>query len=563
MASRQHYNSSLHVMPRSKTASPQHAVGWIVLLLLLIALRLPSLVQPAGGDQGLYEYEGQRVLAGGVLYRDAWDQKPPGVGWLYAGLWRIWPHESIVPAADLGAAFCVAALLIVLGRRTFGGSVGYVAAAILLFFGNPAFQRLDGLIVHPEPGDPECETFIAVFITLGLVLLAAPRRKPRRLVGAGVALGIAILLKYNAALYLLPFALGTRLWRDDGAGSRRWWPDVARIVAGCAVVIGAAVAYFAAHGALHDLKLATIDYNLEYSRGSYQSITGAPMLLAGMFWRQVKIDWLWFLGAIGAALTALRGSWQVVGVPLIWLVAAILSVAANGGRGLPQYFVQAAPALAFVAAVGLAGVGAPNRAVRLALVVILLVGVWRVGDEPTTLLMPRALGLHGLLANLRFDLSYARGHMDRESYLGRFQQPDDKYLPLADEQLATRIKNTTSPTDSIYVFGFSSASVYVKSERRSASRFFWSRPVVIEFAKDQPGYGSAGLLQELKRDPPAVVALQKRDWGILAAEKPDAGPPEMDSIVFFMSTPSLRQWLEAGYHLEQDTAEFAVWRRQS
>ena len=64
----------------------------LFLLACLLALRIPSLVEPAGGDQGLYGYEGWRILHGDVLYRDVWDQKPPGVAFLYAGLQTVWPH---------------------------------------------------------------------------------------------------------------------------------------------------------------------------------------------------------------------------------------------------------------------------------------------------------------------------------------------------------------------------------------------------------------------------------------------------------------------------------------
>lgn len=50
----------------------------------LVALRLPSLAQPGGADQEAYAYVGQRLLAGEQPYRDAWDQKPPGIHFLYA-----------------------------------------------------------------------------------------------------------------------------------------------------------------------------------------------------------------------------------------------------------------------------------------------------------------------------------------------------------------------------------------------------------------------------------------------------------------------------------------------
>lgn len=535
--------------------SAWRAAAWLMLLAFLVMLRVPSIVQPAGGDQGLYLYEGQRVLHGAVMYRDAWDQKPPAIGFVYAALWRVWPHESIVPIADLGAAVIVAALLVLLGRRTFGGNVGFVAATIFLVFGNPAFQRLDGVRVRAQ-----CETFIAIFVTSALVLLAARRRTLARAIFAGVCLAVATLLKYNAALYLLPAAVAVYAWTEQDDARSRFWRDMAFVGGGWLVTLGLVLWYFAAHGALNDLKLATFDYNIHYSSQAYQGIFSIPGTLATMLWQHVRTDWLWFLGAIGAGLLLLRWQFRLIGVPLVWLLAAALSIAANG-RGLPQYFVQAAPALAFAGAAGLAGVGAPSRFVRLAVLVLLLAGVWRVGDEPTPLATPRLAGLSGMISNMRFDLLYMRGHMDRDSYLGRYQQPDDKYLPLAAEKLATLIRDTTSASESVYVFGFSSGAVYVKSDRRSSSRFFWSRPVVIEFARSVPGYGSAGLLADLRRDPPSILALQKHDWGILA-ERQEGTEPEPDSATFFMGTAPLREWLEAGYRLEHDTPEFSVWRRR-
>src|SRR5262245_31300589 len=144
--------------------------AWLLVVLMLVAMRLPSLVQPAGGDQNLYAYLGQRVIDGGVPYRDAWDQKPPAVFFVYAFLWRIWPNESVVAASDLAAAALVAWLLVILGRRLFSEGAGYTAAALFLLLGDPWLQRLSGLNVRAQ-----CETFIALAVTTALVLAASPR----------------------------------------------------------------------------------------------------------------------------------------------------------------------------------------------------------------------------------------------------------------------------------------------------------------------------------------------------------------------------------------------------
>src|SRR3954466_13669464 len=57
---------------------------FLALACVLLAVRLPSLVQPMGADEGLYAYAGERVRAGALPYRDAWDQKPPAIHVTYA-----------------------------------------------------------------------------------------------------------------------------------------------------------------------------------------------------------------------------------------------------------------------------------------------------------------------------------------------------------------------------------------------------------------------------------------------------------------------------------------------
>lgn len=521
-------------------SSPRATWPWVALILLLLALRLPSLVQPAGGDQGLYAYAGQRILAGDVMYRDMWDQKPPAVAFIYALLWRVWPHESMVPGADLVTAAAIAALLIVLGRRRFSTSVGFGAAAVFLLFGDPYLQRMSGVFVRGQ-----CEPFMALGVTASLVLLAARNRHRWHLVAAGLALGAAFWLKYSAA-YALPVIAAACAWRDDGARDvRHTARDLAWVGAGFAIVCVAFLGYFAAHGALMDLRLATIDYNLRYSNETYEGPVSALLYVFTFPIVRARIDMLWFLGAIGALLLLPRvRTDRSTLVALVWLGAALLSIAINGRRDLPNYFVQAFPALALAASAGFATLRSHRAATRYVVAVLLVAGLWRVGaDAPVWGV--RLAGLPGLVENVRFDLRYARGRMDRDEYLQRFN--GKKHDAFENERLVRYVQEAAGPGNSIYVFGFSGGSVCWKSERRSASRFFWSRPVLIEFAADRPGYGSAALLEDLRAASPDVVALQKEEWG---------------SREFFMSHDALRGWLEAEYTLHHETPMFSVWRRK-
>ena len=108
-------------------------------------------------------------------------------------------------------------LLVVLGRRPFGGTTaGWARPRVFLLLGDPSLQRLSGVYVrgavrdvHRAGGDGR----------------AGARRRRRRagrgmLVLAGVCLGVAFWLKYNALAYALPVAASPRsrraIARDRG-----------------------------------------------------------------------------------------------------------------------------------------------------------------------------------------------------------------------------------------------------------------------------------------------------------------------------------------------------------
>ncbi len=541
-------------MTQPPTTHASRTWAWTLLLLVLLGLRVPSLARPAGGDQNLYTYTAQRVVQGDVPYRDAWDQKPPAIFFVYAAAWRVWPHEAMVALADLVAAGLIAWLLVRIGCLAFGGRVGEGAAAIFLLLGDPGIQNLGGMYVRGQ-----CETFIALAVTGALALAWRSPGRPRHLALAGVWVAAAFWLKYNAIVFAVPVGLAAVLSADGRIDRRRAMIALGWIGGSALAASVFVLAYFAASGALEDLWLATVSYNLRYSGETYSGLPGAVRYVLMLPLHRARVDGLWFVGLFGALmLIKFRRRDRAVLVAFAWIAAAVLSIAVNGARGLPQYFVQAAPALALAGAAGVAAVWRERQGARpLAILagLLLLAGAWRVGTDGGWA-RPRLFGVPRSLASVADDVRYLSGGMTRDAYLGHFDRGDaGKFSLLAIDRLAARVLETTSPADCIYVFGFAAGAVLARTERQSASRFFWSRPVVLEFAADRPGYGSAGLLADLNRHAPAIVALQKHDWGLAEATTPD-------SIRFFMNNPGLRAWLEAGYAPDYEDAAFAVWRRK-
>lgn len=507
---------------------------------LLIVLRLPSLVQPMGADQALYAYVGDRIGAGGLPYRDAWDQKPPAIHFLYAGLRAVSHSDAVVPAADLAAAAATAWFLYLLGSAVGARGTGAAAALLFLLYSNPAFTRVAGVRLRSQ-----CETFIAVAIAAAMLLLArsARRKAAWPVITAGVLFGAAFAFKYNAgAAFALAGIVSLWLWK------RPAFIDVVHLAAGFCVVPLTLFLVFALGGAVRPLVDATLLYNLQYSGETYGSPLDVVRYVMTFPIDHARVDALWTLGGAGCLLL-LAGA---VGdrrrlVPVVWVAAACVSIAINGSRSLPQYFVQANPALALAAGWGAAlawewlkaALGRSARIPALAAAVLAAYATVRVNQ------------FDKLADQTLFDARHALGSIDRATYLARYDD-DRKYSAAAGTALAGYLREHSTPADRVYVFGFT-CSAYVTAERASASRFFWSRPVIVGFNAGRPGYGVEGLLSDLHLNRPAVVALQQRDWA------PD-GP---NSAAFFMGTPALAGWLQAYYVPASGPEGFDVWLRRS
>ena len=506
----------------------------LALACVLFAVRLPSLVQPMGADQGLYAYIGDCIRSGGLPYRDAWDQKPPAIHVMYAAMRSILPRDAAVPAVDLIVSGIIAALLWHLGRELAGGQVGPWAAVLFLLLSNPAFARLGGVSVRAQ-----CETFIALAVTGAVVILARTRARP----GAGgayflsgVLLGVAFVFKYNAIAYVAACIFALIAWK------RLTLEGLVRLAAGFLTPVVAFIAWFAAGHALSDLYGATVMYNVRYSGETYEGPWHAVSYLVTFPVRHARVDALWLVGGAGCAVLLVSGRRNLERlVPVAWTAAACLTIAINGSRDLPQYFVQAAPALALAAAWGATFLRTPFRVVNVLVAIAVVVAVWRVDD------------FSKLIDNTRYDLNYLVGRTTWSEHIARYgDRATRKYSAQAMDELGHYMQAHSASTDTVYVFGFSSGA-YVTAERRSASRFFWSRPVIVGFNDGRPGYGVSGLLNDLRRNRPAIVALQQRDW------YPDVD----DSAHFFMTTPSLAGWLRASYQAVPGPEGFDVWMRRA
>src|SRR5215469_1652505 len=106
-------------------------LGGATVLLVLVALRLPSLFEPAwSSDEGAYANIGRALDLGGVLYSGVWDNKPPGMYWLSAAAMA---GGASVLRMQIALTVIVALetlLVFLLARRLASAAVGLVAALL-------------------------------------------------------------------------------------------------------------------------------------------------------------------------------------------------------------------------------------------------------------------------------------------------------------------------------------------------------------------------------------------------------------------------------------------------
>ena len=347
----------------------------------------------------------------------------------------------------------------------YGGRVGEGAAALFLLLGDPGIQKLGGMCVRAQ-----CETFIALAVTGALALSWKSLDRRRLLAIAGVWLAVAFWLKYNAIVFALPVGLAAVLPAEGRIDWRRAAAALAWLFVGAAVASAAVLLYFAASGALTDLWLATISYNVRYASETYTGTLDVARYLLVMPFGRARVDGLWFVGLLGLlALTQFRKT-RMTAVTLAWIAAAVLSIAVNGSRGLAAVF-----------SAGRAGARAGRRRRSRGRLAGATTGPTFYhrhrtdpdrrhlarrrrrcpGPGPGCWVCRRAWRTPSTTSGI------CRGDLTREAYLARFDRGDGgKFSPLAIDRLAARVREQTTPGRSDLVFGFAAGGVLARDGTR-------------------------------------------------------------------------------------------------
>lgn len=415
-----------------------------------ILIRIPLLSVPLERDEGEYAYIAWRMSQGEVPYRDHFDQKPPGVFFLYYLTFLF--DDSVEAIHGMMHLYTLATIaLIFFLTRELSGSPGAGLLAAAAFSIATAQPAITGQAANTE-----------IFMLLPLVgsLLVFMRRwgegRFRDLFWAGLLIGTASLFKQVALTTVLP-VIGLQAWfeirRNPVLGTGRAFLSAAVTVTGILAAWVPVLLYFGAHGAVGSLINDVFLHNFRYLSTSRNAFS--LQVLARNYFPLLRGEWpLWGAAFFGLYVlfseSAARGLFV-----LLWLVSAAAGISASA-YFFPHYFLQATPIQAVLSGVGMALLWKEARrrfeqrgALLAALITACVLANPLVGDARLLL----------------------RGSPEQISYR---IYPGNIFPDTV--RVAEYIRENSSPSDSIFVFG-SEPQIPFYAKRRNVSRFEFLFPL--------------------------------------------------------------------------------------
>ncbi|HEY7136514.1 MAG TPA: hypothetical protein VIB48_15775 [Acidimicrobiia bacterium] len=229
------------------------------MLAVIAVVGATKLTQPFFGDQALFMVGAREIGHGAVLYRDFWDIKQPAIFLYYLLAGAVGGYNEVsVHALELVTLVGFSLVLQQTGRRLV--RVRWVASVLPLFVVGVFYAgarpweltQIEGMIGFP--------LYVSVWLALRSL---DPGDRRARLVGSGVAAGVAVLFKWVclplvAPAWIVAIVVDARRRRDGRV--RRGMGTVAWITFGIALPLAPFVLYFAAHGLLGEIGWTYVVY---------------------------------------------------------------------------------------------------------------------------------------------------------------------------------------------------------------------------------------------------------------------------------------------------------------
>jgi hypothetical protein len=455
---------------------------------------------PVRVDRYCFEQIGMCLLNGGTEYVDCWDNKPPLLFWINAGVLALGNGSTMAITVACWLAACLAVIATHAGmKRVFGRGVATAGALLLTLM--LAQRGYDGLTNGTELYAMVGDAFAAVFI------VGAIRRQgwSALLLGllAGISWGLAGMTKQTGAAGPLAFFLACFAFITFGPRPRgQWLVRLNGVIIGAVLVLAVTAAILQHRDALEEGYFAMVTAN--WLAGVDHAVF--TQLDAQRLWIQLEpLRGVLLLMLVGALVTFVQpGQFlrprderalppQAVVFLVIWLLVAAYGVNL-GFSHMTRYWHGAFIPMIWLAAQGLRWVGEAATSSEPRQRSTVLIGATVLGF----------LYFAPLIRAIHDDCQCARHYAESGGERGRLME------------LAEAIQQKAGPADRIYVWGYS-PGIYRFAERAPASRFL---------GLDKTGQPDAladwvapQLVEDLRTMRPAVIVVEANRLADLQADR--------------------------------------------
>jgi hypothetical protein len=443
-------------------------------------VRIPSLTQPLGPDQGIMSVIGKGILEGKLPYRDFWEMGSPAVFFTYALIFKIFGTRMwAVPLSDLIVSMLTTYLIFLIAKSVWNKNAGYVAALLFAFLGNGVrFGMHSG-------GDVAFGTFwyIAQRETFMLPLVSAcfyfllrsdgSRYRLYWLGLSGFAGGLAVMYKFPGMIVFLciPFYLVTSaVTSGDRWVQMETFRRLLSLGLGFSLAFIPFLLFFWTHGILREMIDVIFGYVASvYGAGetNFLGLIKTALVRAHFIAEENFILWIFFLASSLYILVAERKRRSVLIIG--WAFTALLFLLSHR-EFFGYHFLMLLPPFCLLSGYGL--VKSLGPAIH-----------WR---HILSTEQEKVFVILALTANFAFFTTlnylhytkfyyYVTGKITKEMYYSYFNAyPKHDFSFPADYAVAHYIARRTGKSDCVATMGGTEAIINFLSDRVPASRFVFS-----------------------------------------------------------------------------------------
>lgn len=318
---------------KTKIKGEKKLLFLILCLTLFSILRIPSLIEPNWyGDEGIYQVIGAALNQGRGLYTQIWDNKPPGLYYIYAlangDLFTVKLLSLLAGALSIIPFFALANHLF---KRPLSANIATLTYAILF-----AIPLLEGNIANAE-------NFMLFPIVLAFYLVFTQDKKNTviRFSISGILLSFAFITKIVAIFDVLAIIIAAAI--INSKNKKSWTNGIKGIVKKSSIlVISFAIlptlvtVYFALNNSITEYISGVIGENIGYV--AVRNYVFFPM--------DILITKVVF-AALTLLYIAFRKPKKSTTIIYVWLVLGVVN-ASFSGRPYTHYLLNALPPFALL-----------------------------------------------------------------------------------------------------------------------------------------------------------------------------------------------------------------------